>query len=126
MAMEEKGVYVRILEKEFRIACAENQEQALREAALYLEKQMQQIRQKGRVIGIDRMAMMAALNIAHELLTLKNSRQLEMEVLIAEKLRLLQEKIDGVLPKAEVSTEKWLKKENEDKENSQPLTEEIA
>ncbi len=96
MSIGEKGFCVRILEKEFLVSCSKSQEQALREAALYLDKQMRQIRSTGRVVGAERIAVMAALNIANELITLK-STQHEPSEIFSERLRILQEKIDGVL-----------------------------
>ncbi len=98
MSIGEKGICVRILEKEFRIACPLSQEQALRDAAQYLDKQMKLIRQSGRVVGTERIAVMAALNIAHELLCLKNTA-FEPDEAFSERLKLLQDKIDNVLAK---------------------------
>lgn len=95
MSIGEKGICVRILEKEFRVACPKSQEAALRDAAQYLDRQMRAIRRTGKVIGVERIAVMAALNIAYELLTLKNST--EPEEAFSERLKILQEKIDGVL-----------------------------
>lgn len=97
MSVGEKGICVRILEKEFRVACPKNQELALRDAALYLDKHMQQIRQTGRVIGLERIAVMAALNIANELLNLKNAPPPPPDKIFTERIKMLQEKIDGVL-----------------------------
>lgn len=96
MSIGEKGICVRILEKELRIACAPNQESALRDAAQYLDMQMRKIRQTGRVIGLDRIAMMAALNITNELLTMRN-RLSPAEENFLERIKELQEKIDTVL-----------------------------
>lgn len=96
MSVGEKGICVRILEKEYRVACRQEQENALREAAQYLDKQMRLIRQTGRVIGLERIAVMAALNIANELLILRNTPPEENEV-FSERIRVLQQKIDGVL-----------------------------
>lgn len=96
MSVGDKGVCVRILEKEFRVVCLPEQEQALRDAAQYLDKQMKHIRQGGRVIGVERIAVMAALNIANELLTLKSKPPEESETFV-QRLKVLQEKIDGVL-----------------------------
>lgn len=96
MSIGEKGFCVRILEKEFLVSCSKTQEQALREAALYLDKQMRQIRGTGRVVGLERIAVMAALNIANELLTLRSTQHEPAEI-FSERLRVLQEKIDGVL-----------------------------
>lgn len=96
MTMAEQGVCVRILDKEFRIACPPDQETALREAARYLDQQMRRVRQTGKVVGLDRIATMAALNITNELLISKK-KPAEMEEAISARLQMLQDKIDGVL-----------------------------
>jgi cell division protein ZapA len=105
MSTSENGVCVRILEKEFRIACPSNQEQALRESAHYLDQQMRKIRQTGKVIGLERIAMMAALNITNAYLSLKNSPS-ELEAQFSERLRVLQDKIDGVLAQKDETKER--------------------
>ena len=61
-------VAVKILDKEYQVACPEEQEEALVTSAKYLDKQMRGIRDTGKVIGIERIAVMAALNISYELL----------------------------------------------------------
>ena len=61
-------VAVKILDKEYQVACPEEQEAALVTSAKYLDKQMRGIRDTGKVIGIERIAVMAALNISYELL----------------------------------------------------------
>jgi cell division protein ZapA len=104
MSIGENGFCVRILEKEFRVACPKSQETALREAAQYLDKQMRLIRQSGRVIGLERIAVMAALNITNELLSLKNAT-FEPDEAFAERLKLLQEKIDNVLARESLPKE---------------------
>jgi len=111
MAIGDKGICVRILEKEFRVACPQAQEAALREAAFFLDKQMRTIRQSGKVIGIERIAVMAALNIANELLSLKKTG--EPSQALTERLKLLQEKIDGALAESE-SKARSLKREHEE------------
>jgi cell division protein ZapA len=57
--------------REFRVACPENEQKGLLEAVDYLNKKMNEIRDHGKVIGLERIAIMAALNIAHELLSTK-------------------------------------------------------
>lgn len=96
MSQSEKGVIVRILDKEFRIACSQKAEPALRDAAHFLDKHMRKIRQSGRVIGIERIAVMAALNISHELLSVQKGDPQAVER-FSDRLRVLQEKIDGAL-----------------------------
>lgn len=61
-------VTVKILEKEYQVACPEDQESELISSARYLDKQMRGIRDTGKVIGLERIAVMAALNISFELL----------------------------------------------------------
>ena len=61
-------VTVKILDKEYQVACPEEQETELVVSAKYLDKQMRGIRDSGKVIGLERIAVMAALNISYELL----------------------------------------------------------
>jgi cell division protein ZapA len=61
-------VTVKILDKEYKVACPEEQEAELVVSAKYLDKQMRSIRDTGKVIGLERIAVMAALNLSHELL----------------------------------------------------------
>jgi cell division protein ZapA len=61
-------VTVKILEKEYQVACPAEQEAELMVSAKYLDKQMRGIRDTGKVIGLERIAVMAALNISYELL----------------------------------------------------------
>lgn len=62
------SVLIQILGKEFKIACPEEEKQQLLEAADHLDSQMRDIRESGKVIGMERIAIMAALNLSHELL----------------------------------------------------------
>ncbi|KAB0547793.1 cell division protein ZapA [Pseudomonas argentinensis] len=61
-------VTVQILDKEYCIACPADERSNLQNAARYLDGKMREIRSGGKVIGADRVAVMAALNITHELL----------------------------------------------------------
>ncbi|MEQ9463721.1 MAG: cell division protein ZapA [Haliea sp.] len=61
-------VSVHILDKEYQVACPEEQQAELIVSARYLDRQMRAIRDSGKVIGLERIAVMAALNISHELL----------------------------------------------------------
>jgi cell division protein ZapA len=70
--MANDPVKINILDREFLIACPEEEKPALMQSAGYLHKKMQEIRDSGKVIGIDRIAVMAALNITHELLQSKS------------------------------------------------------
>ena len=68
---EAKSLQVSIMGREFRVACPDDEQAGLLEAVDYLNKKMLEIRDAGKVIGIERIAIMAALNIAHETLTTK-------------------------------------------------------
>jgi cell division protein ZapA len=68
---EAKSLQVTIMGREFRVACRDEEQAGLLEAVDYLNKKMLDIRDGGKVIGLERIAIMAALNIAHELLTTK-------------------------------------------------------
>ncbi len=59
---------VTIMGREFRVACPDGEKQSLIEAASYLDRKMREIRETGKVIGVERIAIMAALNIAHDYL----------------------------------------------------------
>ena len=69
MSAEPKGLQINIMGREFRVACPENEQKGLLDAVDYLNKKMQEVRDNGKVIGLERIAIMAALNIAHEFLS---------------------------------------------------------
>ena len=60
---------VTILDREFRISCQDEERADLLEAVAYLDKKMREIRDLGKVVTVERIAIMAALNISHEFLT---------------------------------------------------------
>ena len=82
-------VIVNILEKDYEVACAPGEVDALKASARYVDRQMQSIRNSGKVIGLDRVAVMAALNIANEYLGTEARRKQTEERIdqLAEKLK---------------------------------------
>ncbi len=68
MSTQATTVEVKILDKEYLVACPEEEREALLRAAQHLDKKMREIRASGKVFGLERIAVMAALNITHELL----------------------------------------------------------
>jgi cell division protein ZapA len=64
-------VDVTIMGQVYKLACKEDEEQALRKAGSFLDKKMSAIRDAGKVKGNDRIAVMAALSVAAEFLTVK-------------------------------------------------------
>ena len=68
-------VTVNILGKEYQVSCPENEKVALIQSASLLHDNMEKIRSTGKIVGLDRIAVMAALNLAHELISLQNGGQ---------------------------------------------------
>lgn len=96
--MSAKGVNISILGRDFSVACPEDEQEALLEAARYLDGNMKEIQKTGKIIGADRVAIMAALNITNDLLKLQ--RATEGQTQVQEKLAKLQDRIDAVLKEA--------------------------
>ena len=69
MSNSVKTLDVTILDREFRVACPEEERAELLDTVAYLDKKMREIRDIGKVATVERIAIMSALNIAHELLT---------------------------------------------------------
>jgi cell division protein ZapA len=87
---DSQAVTVKLLDKEFSFNCPQDAEHELRASADFLNEKMLEIRKSGRVLGLERIAVMAALNLAHELIQNKNNQTESVE----EKLRYLGNKID--------------------------------
>ncbi len=68
MADEVTTISVKILDKDYQVSCPVDEVDALTASARYLDEQMAEIRESGKVLGSDRIAVMAALNIANEFL----------------------------------------------------------
>jgi len=96
MSEEPIAISVRILDKEYRISCAPDEQADLRESARLLDERMREIRQTGRVLGADRIAAMAALNIAYELAKTKTS-QTQGKQDFDRRLGDLQRRLDDAL-----------------------------
>lgn len=94
------GITVKISNKEYQVNCPKGNESELFDAAQYLDLKMREIRNTGKVIGTERIAIMAALNIAHELLSHK-TEIINNEQAFVERLYYLQKKISGALIKNE-------------------------
>ena len=66
-----KTMEVQLLGRAYRVSCSDEERAALLQAVAYLEGKMGEIKQAGKVAGTERIAVMAALNIAHELLSMR-------------------------------------------------------
>ena len=68
MSKDSNAVKVNILDKEYLVACPDEEKDSLVSSAKFLNDKMADIRASGKVVGIDRIAVMAALNLAHDVL----------------------------------------------------------
>lgn len=90
---DQKTLTVTILERDYRVACPPGQEPKLEQAASALDRKMKEIRSTGKVFGIERIAVMAALNLTRELLDQEPVASHDQETLAR-----LERKIDASLP----------------------------
>lgn len=90
------AVTVEILGKEYRVACAANEKDALLASARYLDEKMSDVKGDGRIVGSERIAVMAALNISHELLQHKFNEH-ERDKSIRNRISDLQRRIEMAL-----------------------------
>ena len=91
---------VRILDKYYRIKCPDNKQPELQEAASYVDKIIREFRDKSQLVGLERMAIMAAINISHELAALKKQQQEETHE-TNQKIIALQSKMEGAITQNE-------------------------
>ncbi len=89
-------VTVHILDREYRITCPAGEEDSLKATAYHLNQRMQEVKNSGKVVGIDRIAVMVALNITHELLENRPTDTLLYDN-ISSRIKALQDKIDIAL-----------------------------
>ena len=98
--MTEKAarVSIRILEKEYQVACLPEERSELLDSAEYLNEKMREIRDAGNIIGLDRIAVMAALNLANELLKVKRQGGSGET---APRVRQMRERVEAALAKGQ-------------------------
>ena len=88
-------VNVKILEKEYQISCPADERKNLVDSAELLNMKMREIRDSGKVVGLDRIAVMAALNMANDLIQSSSSEDLEAGA--KNKLRAMRERVESAL-----------------------------
>jgi cell division protein ZapA len=89
---QSKAVDVNIMGREFTVSCTEEERPGLMNAVDFLDKKMRDIRDGGKIIGVERIAIMAALNLSHELL---NSKSGNVDVGdIKRRISQMQDQID--------------------------------
>ncbi len=89
-------VSVRILDKEYQVACPPSERTDLLDSAEILNSKMREIRDSGRIVGLDRIAVMAALNMANDLMHAQ-ARDQELEGGISDRIKLISDRVDNVL-----------------------------
>ena len=94
-----KGINISIMGRDFSVACSADEQEDLLAAARYLDDSMQEIQKSGKILGAERCAIMAALNITNDLLQLQ--RRTAGQDQIQERLEILQGRIDEALQEAE-------------------------
>jgi len=100
MSESQARVSVRILEKDYQIACPVEERSDLLDSAELLNSRMREIRDSGKVIGLDRIAVIAALNMANELIRLRKSDG-NLESDVGGRLRILRERVESALEKGQ-------------------------
>lgn len=87
---------IKILDRDLRVACPEDERAELLDAVAYLDKRMREIRDAGKVTSVERIAIMAALNITHELLTTRLGSGFDMSE-FKRRIQSMQATIDAAL-----------------------------
>ena len=98
-AADRNAVTISLLGREFRVACPEGEQKQLMASVDYLNRKMKEVRDTGKVVGNERIAIMAALNIAHELVsnTGKSSSPSVDNPTIKRRILAMQESLDAAL-----------------------------
>jgi cell division protein ZapA len=91
-----KPITVNILGEEYMIACGPGEEDALRNSAALLDSRMKEIRTSGKVMSNERIAVMAALNLSHEVLALRDKVSTDGDQ-IARRIKSLRDKVELAL-----------------------------
>ncbi|NBB92222.1 MAG: cell division protein ZapA [Gammaproteobacteria bacterium] len=96
MSESPEPVTVRIVDREYRVMCTPDQRRTLMESALFLDQQMREIRDSGKVSSMDKIAVMVALNLAEEVLKLRQQMHDRRDQVDA-RVRDLADRLDRAL-----------------------------
>jgi cell division protein ZapA len=100
MAEGPNTVEVNLLGRTYRVACEDEERESLMQAVAYLDGKMNEIRKAGKVMGAERIAVMAALNVAHELLSVKLGSDFDVGQ-AKRRIAAIESKIDAAIAKQE-------------------------
>ncbi len=95
--MSSEPVSIHVLDREFLVACSADEREGLLAAARHLDAKMREMRANARTVPFDRIAVLAALNLSHELLAARGRESTESAYL-TEKLQVLNAKLERALP----------------------------
>lgn len=104
MSGEAVPVVIQILDKEYTVACPPEEKEGLLESARMLNQRMREVRDSGKVMGAERMAVITALNVIHEF----SREQRERDLVISETgaaIRALEGKLASALPRRQEATQ---------------------
>jgi cell division protein ZapA len=93
-------VSVRLLDREYQVACPAEERSDLLDSAEYLDTKMREVRDSGKVVGLDRIAVISALNLANELIKLRRNGS-TVDTDVGAKLRTLRERVESALEKGQ-------------------------
>jgi cell division protein ZapA len=95
-----KTIEVSLLGRTYRVACDDDERESLMQAVAYLDGKMNEIRKAGKVMGAERIAVMAALNVAHELLSVRLGAGFDVGQ-AKRRISAIESKIDAAIAKQE-------------------------
>jgi cell division protein ZapA len=93
---EQTQVTVHLLEQNYQFKCPKSQAQDVQMAALLLDDKMKTIRTQGKLMDDKQVSLMAALNIAHEFLDLKNQQEQQIKSM-GQRIKSLQRQVEATL-----------------------------
>lgn len=96
MSSEGKGLSINLMGREFKVACADGEEKQLLASVDYVNHRIQEIKDSGKVVGTERIALIAALNITHEFLSARTPKGFDTAEL-KSRIAALQATIDDAL-----------------------------
>jgi cell division protein ZapA len=100
MSDSPKTIEVNLLGRTYRVACGDGEREALMQAVAYLDGKMNEIRKSGKVMGAERIAVMAALNVSHELLSVKLGSGFDVGQ-AKRRLTAIESQLDAAIAKQE-------------------------
>jgi len=93
-------ISVRLLDREYQVACPTEERADLLDSAEYLDTKMREVRDAGKVVGLDRIAVISALNLANELIKLRRHGS-TLDGDVGARIRTLRERVEAALERGQ-------------------------